>query len=93
MAGIGGSGLEIRGWRDLVELRIRCDYDSEMRANQDNPAAEKLYAMLTERYFRERAARADIPRSLEILKKAGVGNPTLPGDEILRDDWGNFLFL
>jgi hypothetical protein len=45
--------------------------------------AEKLAAMRTESYFRERAARADIPRAMEILKKAGVGNPTLPGDEIL----------
>ncbi len=45
--------------------------------------AEKLAAMRTESYFRERAARADIPRAMEILKKAGVGNTTLPGDEIL----------
>jgi len=45
--------------------------------------AEKLAAMRTDNFFLERAARANIPRAIEILKKAGAGNPTLPGDEIL----------
>jgi len=45
--------------------------------------AGKLQAMRTESYFRERAARADIPRAIEILTKAGAGNPTLAGDEAL----------
>jgi hypothetical protein len=49
----------------------------------NSAVAEKLAAMRTESFFRERAARANIPRALEILKKAGAGNPTLPGDEIL----------
>lgn len=43
--------------------------------------AEKLSALRTESYFAERAARADIPRALEILKRAGAGNRPLPGDE------------
>lgn len=45
--------------------------------------AEKLSALRMESYFRERASRADIPRALQILAKAGVGNPPIPGDEIL----------
>jgi len=45
--------------------------------------AEKPSATRTESYFREQAARADIARAIEILKKAGAGNPMLPGDEIL----------
>ncbi len=44
--------------------------------------AEKLSALRTEDYFRERAARADIPRALEILARAGVGNPPVEGDEL-----------
>ncbi len=44
--------------------------------------AEKLSALRTESYFRERAARADVPRALEILSRAGAGNPPLPGDEL-----------
>ena len=44
--------------------------------------AEKLAALRTERYFLERAARADIPRALDILKQAGAGNAPVEGDQI-----------
>lgn len=43
--------------------------------------AEKLSALRTEEYFRERAARADIPRALDMLARAGRDNPPTPGDE------------
>jgi len=43
--------------------------------------AEKLSALRTERYIAERAARADIPKALGILKRAGVGRPPAKGDE------------
>jgi hypothetical protein len=44
--------------------------------------AEKLSALRTERFFRERAARGDIARALNILDRAGVGNPPVKGDEL-----------
>lgn len=44
--------------------------------------AEKLSALRTESYFRERAGRANIPRALQLLKKAGGSAPPVPGDEI-----------
>jgi hypothetical protein len=46
--------------------------------------AEKLSALRTERYFAERAARADIPKAFEILKRAGVGNSPAKGDALRR---------
>ena len=46
--------------------------------------AEKLSALRTESYFAERAAQADISRALEILKRAGVGNPPVKGDALPR---------
>jgi hypothetical protein len=46
--------------------------------------AEKLSALRTETYFAERAARADIPRALKILKRAGAGKPAIKGDELPR---------
>jgi hypothetical protein len=46
--------------------------------------AEKLSALRTERYFAERAARANIPKALAILKRAGVGNPPAKGDRMRR---------
>ncbi|MGV3551445.1 toxin-antitoxin system HicB family antitoxin [Rhizobium sp.] len=44
--------------------------------------AEKLSALRTESYFRERAARANIPEALEILSRAGRNGPVIPGDEV-----------
>ncbi len=44
--------------------------------------AEKLSALRTEEYFRERAGRADVRKAVRILRRAGKGNPPVPGDEI-----------
>lgn len=44
--------------------------------------AEKLSALRTEAYFTERAARGDVKKALRILKRAGAGNPPVPGDEL-----------
>jgi hypothetical protein len=46
--------------------------------------AEKLSALRTEKYFAERVARADIPKALTILKRAGAGNPPMKGDKPRR---------
>jgi hypothetical protein len=47
-----------------------------------SPVAEKLSALRTERYLAKRAARANIPKALGILKRAGVGNPPTKGDKL-----------
>jgi hypothetical protein len=44
--------------------------------------AEKVSALRTEEYFAERAARGDIKKAMDILKRAGRGNPPMPGDEL-----------
>ena len=44
--------------------------------------AEKLAALRTEEYFKERAARADMNTFWKILEKAGTEEPR-KGDEIL----------
>lgn len=44
---------------------------------------EKLSAMRTASFFAERSSRADIPRAIALLQRAGVGNPPIPGDELL----------
>jgi len=44
--------------------------------------AEKLSALRTETYFQERAARADIPKALDILRRAGRGSAPMAGDEL-----------
>ena len=44
--------------------------------------AEKLSALRTEAYFRERAARGDVEEALTILDRAGVSNPPRKSDEV-----------
>jgi len=44
--------------------------------------AEKLSALRTEEYFRERDQRGDISNAKRILKRAGRGNPPVPSDEV-----------
>jgi hypothetical protein len=44
--------------------------------------AEKVSALRTESYIAGRAARADIPKALRILKRAGVGRRPTKGDEL-----------
>lgn len=46
--------------------------------------AEKLAALRTERYFRERAARANREDFLTILESAGT-EAVVPGDELPAD--------
>lgn len=46
--------------------------------------AEKVSALRTESYLRERAVRGDVRKALGILKRAGAGNPPIPGDERKR---------
>jgi hypothetical protein len=44
--------------------------------------AEKLSALRTDDYFRERSSRANIGKAKRILKRAGRGRPPAAGDEI-----------
>jgi len=46
--------------------------------------AEKVSALRTESYMAERAARANIPKALGMLKRAGAGRPPMRGDELLE---------
>jgi hypothetical protein len=43
--------------------------------------AEKVAALRTADYFRERASRADVPAALALLDRIGGGEPPRPGDE------------
>ena len=44
--------------------------------------AEKVSALRTEEYFAERAAKGDIKKALQVLKRSGQGNPPVAGDEL-----------
>jgi hypothetical protein len=44
--------------------------------------AQMIAAYDASNYIALRAARANLPRTLEILEKAGKGNAPMPGDEL-----------
>ena len=44
--------------------------------------AEKLSALRTEDYFRERARRGSVQNAKRFVKRAGHWNAALPGDEL-----------
>jgi hypothetical protein len=44
--------------------------------------AEKVSALRTEDYFAERAGRGDVRKALSILKRAGVSQPPVEGDDL-----------
>jgi hypothetical protein len=44
--------------------------------------AEKISALRTADFFRERAGRADVKRALNLLDRLGTDEPPRPGDEL-----------
>ena len=75
---------EIVTWARRVP-RLRPPYVAEgVALNQliNVAVTEKLSALRTADYFTARAARADIPKALKVLKRAGVGKPPIKGDEL-----------
>ncbi len=44
--------------------------------------AEKLSALRTEEYFRERSLRANRTKTMQILERAGRGNEPMSGDDL-----------
>ena len=67
----------------LEELRKAAEREDVALNQLINVAvAEKVSALRTEEYFRERARRADRAETLRILSRAGKGNPPMKGDEL-----------
>ena len=70
----------------LEELRKAAELEGVALNQLINVAvAEKVSALRTEEYFRERGRRADRTETLRILDRAGKGNTPMPGDEFLPE--------
>src|ERR1700687_3668184 len=71
----------------LEELRRAAELEGVALNQLINVAvAEKVSALRTEEYFRERSRRGNRAETLRILKRAGEGNPPMEGDE-LPQEW------
>lgn len=78
--------------RSNVALRLQASILAEARRVSETEGvalnqfinvavAEKLSALRTEEYFRERGGRGDVAKVKRLLKRAGRGNPPVAGDE------------
>jgi hypothetical protein len=78
------SNVALRLQTSLLEEAKRVAESEGVALNQlvNVAVAEKLSALRTEDYFRERSSRARISKAKRILKRAGRGNPAAKGDEI-----------
>lgn len=77
------SNVALRLLPSLLEEVRRVAESEGIALNQfiNVAVGEKLSALRTEDYFREKARKADRKKTLSILARAGKGNPPLPGDE------------
>ena len=78
------SNVALRLQTSLLEEARRVAESEGVALNQliNVAVAEKVSALRTEDYFRERAGRANISKAKRILKRAGRGNLPVAGDEI-----------
>jgi hypothetical protein len=78
------SNFALRLQPSLLEEARRAAEDEGVALNQliNVAVAEKLSAIRTSAYFRERATKANIPEAIEILQRLGNGNPPMHGDEL-----------
>ncbi len=77
------SNVALRLQTSLLEEARRVAESEGVALNQliNVAVAEKLSALRTEEYFRERSSRANIATAKRILKLAGRGNAPVAGDE------------
>jgi hypothetical protein len=78
------SNVALRLQTSLFEEAKRVAESEGVALNQliNVAVAEKISALRTEDYFRERASRANMKQAKRILNRAGRGNPPAAGDEI-----------
>jgi hypothetical protein len=77
------SNVALRLQSSLLEEARKVSQNEGVALNQfiNVAVAEKLSALRTQEYFRERSGRADLTKTRRILKRAGKGKPPVPGDE------------
>ena len=78
------SNMALRLQSSLLEEARKVSESEGVSLNQfiNVAVAEKLSALRTEEYFRERASRANLAKAKRILKRAGRGSQPVAGDEI-----------
>ena len=78
------SNVALRLQSSLLDEAKRVSEAEGVALNQfiNVAVAEKLSALRTEEYFRERGQRGNVERAKRLLKRAGRGRPSVSGDEL-----------
>jgi hypothetical protein len=78
------SNFALRVQKSLLEEARKLAEAEGVALNQfiNVALAEKLAAMRTAEFFRERAKRANVRKAIKILRRAGKKNPPVPGDDL-----------
>jgi hypothetical protein len=78
------SNVALRLQESILEEARRVSESEGVALNQfiNVAVAEKLSALRTEEYFRVRGQHGDVARVKRLLKRAGRGNPPVPGDVV-----------
>ena len=78
------SNVALRLQESILEEARRVSESEGVALNQfiNVAVAEKLSALRTEEYFRVRGQHGDVAKAKRLLKRAGRGNPPVPGDEV-----------
>jgi hypothetical protein len=78
------SNVALRLQASLLEEAKRVAEAEGVALNQliNVAVAEKLSALRTEDYFRQRASRGNVAKAKQILRRAGKNKPPVAGDEL-----------
>jgi len=78
------SNVALRLQPSILEEARRVSEAEGVALNQfiNVAVAEKVSALRTEEYLRDRGARGNVAKAKRLLKRAGRGNAPLPGDEV-----------
>lgn len=78
------SNFALRAQKSLLDEARKLAEAEGVALNQfiNVALAEKLAAMRTADFFRERAKRGNVRKAMKILARAGKNNPPVPGDEL-----------
>ena len=78
------SNVALRLQSSILEEARRVSEAEGVALNQfiNVAVAEKVSALRTEEYLRERGARGDEAKAKRLLKRAGRGNPPAASDEL-----------
>lgn len=74
--------LRLQAWLKAEAERLAKEQGTTLNQFINVAIAEKISALRTADYFRERAARADIPGALALLDRLGNDEPPREGDEL-----------